>query len=234
MSQGNGADSVTVVVPARNAAATLAATLDSLLAQSIGPPRVLVVDDASEDDTAAVALAAGAQHVLSGPGRGPGAARNVGILAATTPLIAFCDADDLWPPQRLAVDLPRFEEDPELEVLLGSTRYQADDPILLQHLRFPGEEPNVCTPHFGAATLRLNVFKRVGLIDTDIRHEDYEWFMRARDLGIRQDTHSAISQIYCLHANSRSRSNPPRPTDLIAVLHRSVRRRRNARASQQI
>jgi glycosyltransferase involved in cell wall biosynthesis len=220
-------DALTVVVPARNAAATLAATLASLLSQEGGAPRVLVVDDASEDGTAAVAQAAGAHRVLRGPGRGPGAARNLGIAAADTPLIAFCDADDLWPPQRLAVDLPRFAEDPALEGLLGHTRFVADDPSLLQNLRFPGEEPIAPIPSFGAATLRRDVFARVGLIDEELKNfEDYEWFQRARDLGGRLQTHALISQTYRLHAGSWSRSDPPRPADLIAILQRSLQLRR--------
>ena len=220
-------DDLTVVVPARNAAATLASTLASLLAQEGGAPRVLVVDDASEDGTAAVAQAAGAHGVLSGPGRGPGAARNRGIAAAETPLIAFCDADDLWPSDRLAVDLPHFSEDPELEVLLGCTHFQADDPALLQNLRFPGDEPIVSIPSFGAATLRREVFARVGLIDEQLTNfEDYEWFQRARDLGSRLQNHALISQTYRLHAGSWSRTDPPRPADLIAILQRSLQLRR--------
>ncbi|MEB3194408.1 MAG: glycosyltransferase family A protein [Cyanobacteriota bacterium] len=220
-------DALTVVVPARNAAATLAATLASLLSQEGGAPRVLVVDDASEDGTAAVAQAAGAHRVLRGPGRGPGAARNLGIAAADTPLIAFCDADDLWPPQRLAVDLPRFAEDPALEGLLGHTRFVADDPSLLQNLRFPGEEPIAPIPSFGAATLRRDVFARVGLIDGQLLHfEDVEWFQRARDLGARLQTHGGLSQIYQLRPGSWSRSHPSPPAGLIAVLQRSLQRRR--------
>ena len=218
---------LTVVVPARNAAATLPSTVASLLAQSGGSPQVLVVDDDSEDGTAAVARAAGAHGVLSGPGRGPGAARNVGRAAADTPLIAFCDADDLWPPERLAVDLPCFAGDPELEVLLGRTRFEADHPALLQRLRFPGEEPIASIPSFGAATFRREVFERVGLIDEQLTNfEDYEWFQRARDLGARVQDHDALSQIYRLHAGSRSRRDPPRPADLIAILQRSLQLRR--------
>ena len=218
---------LTVVVPARNAAATLASTLASLLGQEGGAPQVLVVDDASEDGTAAVAQAAGAHGVLSGPGRGPGAARNRGIAAAETPLIAFCDADDLWPSERLAVDLPHFAEDPDLEVLLGRTHFQAGDPALLQNLRFPGDEPIVSIPSFGAATMRREVFARVGLIDEQLTNfEDYEWFQRARDLGGRLHNHALISQTYRIHAGSWSRRDPPRPADLIAILQRSLQLRR--------
>lgn len=233
MSGSYAPDALTVVVPARNAAATLTATVASLLAQEGGAPRVLLVDDASEDGTAAVAQAAGAHGVLSGPGRGPGAARNVGILAATTPLVAFCDADDFWPPRRLSVDLPRFAEDPTLEVLLGRTHYRADDPTLLKNLRFPGQEPIALIPHFGAATLRRGVFTRVGLIDEQLTNfEDYEWFQRARDLGACVQTHHALSLTYNARHGSWSRIHSSHPTDLIGVLQRSVKRRRNTLASQ--
>lgn len=216
------------MVPARNAAVTLAATVASLLVQEGGAPRVLVVDDASEDGTAAVAQAAGAHVVLSGPGRGPGAARNIGIKAVETPLIAFCDADDQWPSRRLAVDLPHFSKEPELEVLMGRTLFQADDPALLQDLRFPGEEPITTIPHFGAATMRREVFRHVGQIDEKLMNfEDFEWFQRVRDLARdRLQTHDALSYIYRLHPGSWSRINRSHPRDLIGVLYRSLQRRR--------
>ena len=57
-------DDLTVVVPARNAESTLGATVASLLGQEGGAPRVLVVNDASEDDTSGVAEVAGAHLVL--------------------------------------------------------------------------------------------------------------------------------------------------------------------------
>lgn len=83
---------VTVVVPARDAAATLPRLLEALAAQALAPAAVVVVDDASTDATAALAAAAGAT-VLSGTGAGSYAARNLGLTAVTTPLVAFTDAD---------------------------------------------------------------------------------------------------------------------------------------------
>lgn len=223
-----------VVVPARNAASTIAATLASLLAQSTGPPQVLVVDDGSDDDTAAIARAAGAAVLPDGPGLGPGGARNVGIAATATPLIAFCDADDLWPPQRLAMDLARFGQDPHLEVLLGRTRFVADDQALLQKLQFPQGEPIASIPHFGAATMRREVFARVGMVDEHLRHfEDYEWFQRARDLGVRLQTHGGVSQTHRLHSGSWSRIHPSSPSDLMTILHRSLQRRRSNDGARQ-
>ena len=224
MSSTYAPEDLTVVVPARNASATLGATLASILAQEGGAPNVLVVDDASEDGTAAVAQAAGAHRVLRGSGNGPGAARNVGILASKTPLIAFCDADVLWPSGRLVFDLSYVSEDPGLEVFWGVF---AIDLItqLIEATRFSGREMIASIPHFGAAPLRRSVFNLVGLIDEQLTNfDDYEWFQRAQDLGARFQTHSGESQVYRLHHGSWSRTHPPLPTDLIGILHRSLRR----------
>lgn len=85
---------VSVIVPARDAAATLPATLAALQAQEgvAGDVEVLVVDDASADATARLAADAGAR-VVTGPGRGPAAARNAGAAVARAPVVAFTDAD---------------------------------------------------------------------------------------------------------------------------------------------
>src|SRR6476469_1955469 len=82
---------VSVIVPARDAAATLPALLRGLEDQDVAH-ELIVVDDGSKDDTAALAEAAGAR-VLRGPQAGPAAARNRGAAVATGRLLAVTDAD---------------------------------------------------------------------------------------------------------------------------------------------
>lgn len=91
---------MTVVVAARNAQATLPACLASLRALDYPDFTVTVVNDGSTDDTAAIARAAGV-HVMEGPGRGAGAARNLAIEATTAEVVAFTDADCTVPPHWL-------------------------------------------------------------------------------------------------------------------------------------
>jgi lipopolysaccharide/colanic/teichoic acid biosynthesis glycosyltransferase/GT2 family glycosyltransferase len=85
---------VSIIVPAYNAAATLPQCLAALADQDYPPGayEVIVVDDGSTDDTAAIARAAGVQ-VITQPNAGPAAARNTGAAAATGDLLLFTDAD---------------------------------------------------------------------------------------------------------------------------------------------
>jgi glycosyltransferase involved in cell wall biosynthesis len=100
--------SISVVVPAYNAAATLADQLDALAAQQYeGDWEVVVADNCSTDGTAELARRYAPRFtaftvVDAGPSRGHSASRNAGAKAARGELLAFCDADDVVAPDWLA------------------------------------------------------------------------------------------------------------------------------------
>lgn len=98
-----GAPSVSVVIPAHNAAETLQATMNSVLRQSFSDLEVLIVDDGSSDETYSLArtMDDARVSVIQQANRGASGARNAGIKAASGDLIAFLDADDLWYPNKL-------------------------------------------------------------------------------------------------------------------------------------
>ncbi|NJN66458.1 MAG: glycosyltransferase family 2 protein [Chloroflexaceae bacterium] len=100
---------VSVVIAACNASAWIAETLESVFAQTFHDFEVIVVDDGSTDDTATVVSQFPQVQCISTPNKGPSAARNMGIRLARGEYIAFIDADDLWHPDklRLQVDLLR-------------------------------------------------------------------------------------------------------------------------------
>lgn len=109
---------VTAVMPAYHAAAFVAEAVESLLRQTVPPSEVIVVDDGSTDDTAAVAERAGARVIRQANG-GPAAARNAGIRAAETEWVALLDADDIARPNRLAEQLRRVT-DPSIAVVFAA------------------------------------------------------------------------------------------------------------------
>lgn len=83
---------ISVIVPAYNAAQTLPACLTALHSQTQPPDEIIVVDDGSQDQTAALARAYGAQ-ALAQPHCGPAAARNLGLRQAIGDIVLFTDAD---------------------------------------------------------------------------------------------------------------------------------------------
>jgi len=97
-----GDPSISVVIPCYNGARFLAETLRTVFSQTRPPEEILVVDDGSTDDSAAVAERFGSPvRVLRQANRGESAARNRGIEESRGEWIAFLDADDVWAPKKL-------------------------------------------------------------------------------------------------------------------------------------
>lgn len=94
----SGAPRVTAIIPAYNRSHCIGRAVKSILAQTVPPSEILVVDDASTDDLAGALAPFGARVRLirHETNRGPSAARNTGLEAATGDLAAFLDSDDLW------------------------------------------------------------------------------------------------------------------------------------------
>jgi glycosyltransferase involved in cell wall biosynthesis len=95
--------SVSVIIPAFNAAVTIAQCLDSVLAQTRPPAEIIVVDDGSRDDSCQIIAGYGAKvRLIKQPNGGPAAARNSGARLARGDWLAMLDADDWWAPTKLA------------------------------------------------------------------------------------------------------------------------------------
>jgi glycosyltransferase involved in cell wall biosynthesis len=113
------------VIAAYNAAATIGRAIESAIQQTLPPEEIIVVDDASIDNTREVVLAQADHHprsrirLLGTPcNSGPGAARNIGWDQASSKYIAFLDADDRWHPLKLEIQHRWMEAHPEA-VLTG-------------------------------------------------------------------------------------------------------------------
>lgn len=209
---------VSVIVPVHNGARFLPEALASICAQGYRPMEVVIVDDGSEDDTARVAATLPGAVVLSHPARrGPAAARNTGLERASGELVAFLDADDLWPAGALATQVDRLLQAPGVDLLLGRTR-RLGDPAATSFV----------APYLGSGLFRRVVFDRVGRFDEALRFsEDHDWFLRARELGVSIEISDELALIYRAHEGSMTRG-PDRPPDLqlLGVLRRSLVRRR--------
>jgi hypothetical protein len=110
---------VSVIVPTFNRAALLPRCLDSILVQSFTDWEIVLIDDASTDNTEAVARdyerrTGGRVRFAKQDHRGPGAARNHGIEQVRGRFVAFLDSDDEFAPTKFARQLDLFARQPEL------------------------------------------------------------------------------------------------------------------------
>jgi glycosyltransferase involved in cell wall biosynthesis len=176
--------SYSVVIPAYNAAALVARAIDSVRGQEPAPSAIIVVDDGSTDDTATVAAACGPDvYVHVRPNGGPGAARNLGVRHASTPWIAFLDADDRWRPGKLAAQWPHASH-PEVDVVysIAAPRIGRGGADAFDVLWEANDVP------MSSVLLRRSAFERVGGFDEDralIGVEDYNLWLRLAAAGAR-------------------------------------------------
>ena len=106
---------VDVVIPAYNAAQFIEATLQSVLAQTLLPRKIIVVNDGSTDQTVDIVEGFQSERIelISVKNGGVSRARNLGIRAAQADYIAFLDADDLWDVDKLKAQLEALTTTPE-------------------------------------------------------------------------------------------------------------------------
>jgi glycosyltransferase involved in cell wall biosynthesis len=113
----SGPPTFTVVVPAFNAAATLASCVGSILQQTVSNFEVVIVDDGSTDDTLQLARSVNDPRVQvhSQDNAGLPAARNAGISVARNEVVCFLDSDDVLLPRYLETVQAAFAADPEVD-----------------------------------------------------------------------------------------------------------------------
>jgi len=111
---------VSVIIPAYNCALYIAETIKSILAQGINDLEIIVINDGSTDNTAAIARSFGTPvKVFEQSNAGVCSARNHGIREATGEFIALVDHDDYWLPTKLSNQLAAFAANPQVDVVFS-------------------------------------------------------------------------------------------------------------------
>jgi glycosyltransferase involved in cell wall biosynthesis len=183
---------VTVVVPTRNRSSLLRQTLHSITAQQGVDTGIVVVDDASTDDTAeVVGRMPGVRLVRHDEPTEQRIARNHGAEVATTPWLAFCDDDDLWAPTKLRTQLAALRRT-GADWCTSSALHvdEALAPIGGERLRRPRDIDrliagrNVVPGGGSGVVVRRSLFEAVGGFDDDARFaEDWDLWIRLSRAG---------------------------------------------------
>ncbi len=223
----SGHGRISLIIPVFNAARFLPEAIDSVRKQSRKVDEIIVVDDASTDDTARVAKTLGPDIILVSCDNngGPAVARNKGIERASGAIIAFLDADDIWPHDSVEVRLQALETDKSLAIVSGQIEAIGTS-LPARPKNFAGDFVGYAM-HFGCALIRREAFEKVGMLNSSLRTgEDSDWFMRAREKGIGIKVLNQVVMIYRRHSANMTSDYDEAMMDGLRMLKRSLDRRR--------
>ena len=218
--------SVSAVIAVRDGEELLADALASIAAQTQAVAEIVVVDGHSTDDTVAIARGAGAR-VVTQPGRGIADAYNCGVDASTSPLVAFLSHDDRWTPDKLEVQTAAFRADPDLLFSHAHFVYEVVPGFVVpaqmaRHL--DGPQPG---PFMETLMARREVFDLVGRFDDAYSlANDVDWLARAKDAGAKGVMLPQTLLRKRLHGGNASLALETNNREMLAVLRRSVQRKR--------
>lgn len=223
---------ISVIIPNLNMGRFLPEAIASVFRQSKSVSEILIVDAGSQDDSLAVVEELSAMHLgirlLQTRAKNPSGVRNCGLAAASGDIIGFLDADDLWPADKLAIQLPRLLSSPSVGVVSGFVQYfDLLDPASLSPAAASRTE-TIFHVHLGAALFHRSVFEKIGFFNEQLRYsEDVDLLLRVRDDGIPMTIMRAKTLYYRRHdASMMSQTDPAKDRDFKTALFNSLIRRR--------
>lgn len=211
---------VSVIIPTYNppdGGRLLVQALESVLAQAYRDYELIVVDDGSGPQTReALEPYMDRIRYMRQENAGPSAARNRGIRNSSGELVAFLDSDDLYLPEKLAVQVGFMDAHPEFPLSYHRVEYFAED----RELDFPrreGPSGDVLAKLFkriflvpSSVMCHRGCFDKAGYFPEDMRlAEDYEWFLRMA-IHYQFGYIDKVLGRYRFHEANVSRENPIR------------------------
>ncbi len=214
---------VSVIIPVYNGEKYLTEAVESIHLQNYNPLEIIIIDDGSTDKTAQIAKnIKGNVKYRYQTNKGPAAARNRGIRLAKSRFLAFLDADDLWPENKLQVQVAKLLSAPHVDIIMGRIKF----------IKLPGAAgmdvngPQIDV-YLGAGLFRKSVFDKVGEFDETLRFsEDRDWFCRAHEMNVSMIVLQENTLLYRLHENNMTRNKTIKDFQYLRILKKSIDRRR--------
>jgi glycosyltransferase involved in cell wall biosynthesis len=227
-----------VLIGAYNSGATLRRAIDAMLHQTVADLEVIVVDDGSADDSAAIARAAGQADPrvrLLSMDRNVGIARslNAGIDAARAPYVAVQDADDFSDPRRLERQLAVLEGDPGVAVV-GVRMHEVDEAgrLLAPRTSFAAGDVRDALMRFNPIPNTSAMFRRDAVLEAggyDPRYRyamEYDLWLRLAERWRVVTIDEALATRVMGSANVAARAERAQTREAIAIRMRTMVRRR--------
>lgn len=178
---------VSVIIASKNRARYIGEAIESVLKQDYTSREIIVVDDASTDDTEKIVRSYSGVRFIAQAGTGIADAWNTGIRESRGELVAFIDTDDVWVPHKLRVQVEYLRVHPEIQYVVSRLKYFLQPgcavPSNFKKNLLQGDYVGFLPQSLLA---RKWLFEKIGIFDTGLQFaNDCEWFIRAKD-GVSQ------------------------------------------------
>jgi len=222
------APDVSVVIPVHNGERYLAKSIQSVLDQGHAALELLVIDNASSDATASVAGEFPVVRYFHLPDKGLSKALNYGLERCRGAFLGFLDADDLWSPKRLALQLEAFASNPEVEMVFGHVE-QFISPDLEESARakLSIRDKHLPGRYRSSMLIRKESFWKVGPFEPSVSYGEFlDWYMRAAEHKIREVMLPDVLTLRRIHGANMSYTDRQNRVEYARLLKRGLDRRR--------
>jgi glycosyltransferase involved in cell wall biosynthesis len=176
---------VSCIIPVFNGELYLREALESVFEQTYRTTEVVVVDDGSTDETPNIAASFQSRVTyIRQDNQGPATARNTAIRAARGEFIAFLDCDDLWEPEKLARQIDRLKQQPEIDLLFTQFQHFWVSDLADEAKQFEGQQmaQPLAAYLMSSLLVRHTAFDKFGVFEDGMRiNENMLWFLRAAE-----------------------------------------------------
>ena len=222
---------ISVIIPVYNYARYLGEAIESVLGQTYQNLEVIVVDDDSTDQSGEVAESFAGRGVryCRQDHAGIGPARNKGVELAEGDFLAFLDADDRWPEEKLERQLRAFENDPALEMVFGQALQLQNGPAWEAGVRDKNPAVASAVPGMVAGTMLIkrDAFSRVGEFPGELKVGEFiDWYSRAVELQVRSLVLPDLFLWRRIHDSNQGVRERQSVSDYARVLKATLDRRR--------
>lgn len=220
---------VSVIITVYNGAAYVGEAIDSALAQTWPNIEVVVVDDGSDDGSDAVVRSRPVVFERLPERCGIGVARNRAAALATGEFVTFLDADDRFPPDKLAIQLDAFERDPALDVVYGHVHeFVSPDVAPDEAARIRPAVDRSPSHLAGVMLMRRAAYDRVGPWTENRKvGTGVEWYMRSAELGLRTVLLDDVLLERRLHRSNNGLREAEHRSDYLSIVKAALDRRRS-------
>jgi glycosyltransferase involved in cell wall biosynthesis len=227
---------ISVVIPVYNGEKYLRQCVESLLNQTSRPYEVIIVDDGSTDQTPSIVESFGDSIVrLRQNQDGPATARNFGVEAASGEYLAFIDADDIWMPGKLALQIGYFTDHPETGIVFGMMKnFYSPETDAEFRSRYACAEKIVPGIHAGTMLLKKETFLRVGLFNSSLKMGEFiDWQARATALKCAVHVLPELLMLRRIHPSNYGITNKCHRQDYLSIVRGILEKKKGVQIHDQ-